>query len=72
VDPETGNPVAVLDLAWPDGLQEGLSKPVALLLNEEREVEERANRAGYLYFTDVYTFRAHVCRDVLALEEAAA
>ena len=37
-DPSTGDPLAVLDLAWPNGLQEGLSQPVALLLDEGPEV----------------------------------
>jgi len=37
-DPETGVQRAVLDLAWPNGLQEGLSQPVALLLNEPPRV----------------------------------
>src|SRR5690606_33124168 len=33
-DVETDQPAVVLDLAWPTGLQEGLSQPVCLLLNE--------------------------------------
>jgi hypothetical protein len=33
-DPETGAQQAVFDLAWPGGLQEGLSRPVAVLVNE--------------------------------------
>jgi hypothetical protein len=32
-DPETGEQKAVLDLAWPNGIQEELSQPVAVLLN---------------------------------------
>ena len=36
-DPETGDANVILDLAWPDGLQEGLSQPVALMINEDRE-----------------------------------
>jgi hypothetical protein len=43
VDEESKEPLAFLDLAWPDGLQEGLSQPVALLLDEGPEVEEVAN-----------------------------
>ena len=27
-DQETGQPIAILDLAWPDGLQSGLSQPL--------------------------------------------
>jgi len=66
-DPLTGEPLAVLDLAWPNGLQEGYSQPVALLIDEGRETEEAANRAGYRYFTDVDAFCAYVQQEILAL-----
>ena len=33
-DEETGEQKAIFDLAWPNGLQPGLSQPVAVLLNE--------------------------------------
>ena len=36
-DPETGEQKAVFDLAWPNGIQEELSQPVAVLLNEAAE-----------------------------------
>ena len=70
-DPESGEAYGVLDLAWPDGMQEGLSVPVALLLNEPEETEAAANRAGYRYFTDVDSFRRYVDREVLVVEDAA-
>lgn len=63
---EDGTVLALFDLAWPDGLQAGLSQPVALLLGEEIEVEEIANQLGYRYFTDVDTFREYVKREILA------
>ncbi len=66
-----GEPIAVLDLAWPDGIQEGLSQPVALLIDEGADTEEAANRAGYRFFTDIDDFRAYVRREILALEEIA-
>jgi hypothetical protein len=60
----TGNPIAILDLAWPNGLQEGYSQPVALLINEGQEVEEAVNRAGYLFFTEVDAFHAYVLKEL--------
>lgn len=63
---ESGEPVAILDLAWPNGLQEGLSQPVALLIDEPTEVEEAVNRAGFLFFTDLKSLRGYVKRDILA------
>jgi len=37
-DIESGRQKAVFDLAWPSGLQEGLSEPVAVLINEGSDV----------------------------------
>jgi Protein of unknown function DUF262 len=67
-DPTNGELLAVLDVAWPQGLQEGYSQPVALLIDEVHEVEEAANRAGYRYFTDVEGFRSYVQREILAVD----
>lgn len=66
-DPDTGEPLAIFDLAWPNGLQEGLSQPVALLLNEGPETLAIANNQGYRYFTSIQDFQAHVVTEVLAL-----
>ena len=52
-------------------MQEGLSVPVALLLNEPEETEAATNRAGYRYFTDVDSFKTYVDREVLVVEDAA-
>ena len=68
-DSESNEALAVLDLAWPDGLQEELSPPVALLVDEPAETEEAANRAGFRYFTDADEFRTYVKREILALDE---
>lgn len=65
-DPDTGDPLAVLDLAWPAGLQEGLSQPVALLLDEGEETEEVANHAGFRYFTSFDEFQSYVRHEILA------
>lgn len=66
---DDGDVLGIVDLAWPNGLQEGLSEPVAILLNEADDLEELVNRLGYLYFTDLEAFYAYVKRDVLAMEE---
>ncbi len=70
-DSESGEPQAVFDLAWPNGLQEGLSQPVALLLDEPHSVEAAANRAGYRYFTDIDSFKRYVLSEVTAGDAAA-
>lgn len=63
--------MAVFDLAWPEGLQPGYSQPVAILINEPREVEEVANRAGYRFFTTIAEFKAYVEKVILAEPEEA-
>ena len=54
----------LLDLAWPDGLQQGYSKPVALLLNEGPETYAAANAHGFRYFTSEEAFKEYVVREV--------
>ena len=70
-DPETGEQVAVFDLVWPKGLREGLTEPVALLLNEEEQTIALASAAGLRCFTDVASFRAYVMREVVGPSTAA-
>lgn len=65
-DPDTGRALAVLDLAWPEGLQEGLSQPVAVLLDETSETEEIANAHGYRFFTSRQDFEEYVRDQILA------
>jgi hypothetical protein len=67
-DPETGMQRAVFDLAWPDGLQSGLSGPVAVLLNEETDVLSLASAAGFRCFTVPSDFRAYVEDEILRLK----
>lgn len=66
VDEVTGEQLAVLDLAWPDGLQTGLSEPVAVLLDEPHKVEDAARSAGYRFFRSVEEFKSYVTRKILS------
>ena len=56
----------MFDLAWPNGLQEGYSDPVALLLGEPPLLEETARRAGYRFFRTVTELKSYVTAEVLA------
>ena len=60
-DELSGEAQAIIDLAWPDGIQEGFSDPVALMIDEDAEVERIASRAGYRVFTEVEAFRSYIC-----------
>ncbi len=64
-DPDTGEQRAVFDLAWPDRVQEGLSHPVAVLLNEGEETLALASSAGFRCFTDIAGFKAYIMKEVL-------
>lgn len=63
-----GTLLANIDLAWPNGVQQYLTQPVALILNEGEEVESLLNEHGYRYFTSSDHFRRYV-EDVLMAGE---
>ncbi|WP_287962966.1 DUF262 domain-containing protein [Alcanivorax sp.] len=67
-DPDTGEQKAVFDLAWPTGLQEELSEPVAVLLNEEPEVFALASQAGFRCFPSAESFKKYIIREVVGSE----
>lgn len=54
---------AVLDVAWPDGLDHGEER-VALLLNESADVLEAAGRHGYRFFTSVEHLKRYAERQL--------
>jgi len=67
-DAATGEQKAVFDLAWPNGIQEELSQPVAVLLNESNATLAIASQAGYRCFTSIEEFRRYVETEILARE----
>ena len=69
-DPHTGAQKAVFDLAWPDGLQPGLTSPVAVLLNESSEVVSLASAAGFRCFTSSGELKRYVSTEILNAEAA--
>jgi hypothetical protein len=66
-DPESGQQKAVFDLAWPSGIQEELSQPVVVLLNEAPETVSIASQAGFRCFTEADDFKRYVQKEILAL-----
>ena len=67
-DPKTGEQKAVFDLAWPDGLQPGLTGPTAVLLNETADVLSLGSTAGFRCFRTANDFRIYVETEILNLE----
>lgn len=56
--------LTVVDLAWPEGIQTGLSEPVALLLKEPVAIQNLMNEQGYRYFTDLDKFRKYAAEHI--------
>ena len=71
VDEDTGEFLAILDLAWPNGLQEGYSQPVALLIDEDQETKRMASQAGFRFYSDVESLKQYVKGRILATSLAA-
>ena len=60
-----------LDLAWPEGLQPGLSEPIAVLINEPAQVFSLASAQGFRCFDSVAAFKRYVRSTLLTDDEAA-
>lgn len=67
VDVETGEQRAVLDLAWPDGVRQELTEPVAVLIDESADVLAMANTAGFRCFTSSIAFQHYIKSEVMGL-----
>lgn len=62
--PQTGEPRAVFDLAWPSGLRAGLSQPAAVLLCEDAATLRMAGEAGFRCFTEAEAFGRYLVATV--------
>lgn len=60
-----GHQTAILDLAWPDGLQPGLTQPVCVLIDEGDDVEDAASLGGFRCFSSPWAFRKYVREEIL-------
>lgn len=67
-DASTGEQKAVFDLAWASGIQEELSQPIAVLLNESNETLAIASQAGFRCFTAIEEFQRYVKAEILVMD----
>ena len=65
-DGTNGEPVAILEIAWLRGVQEELTEPVAIEIDEPREVVAAAGRVGVRCFSSVRDFKRYVQAPVLS------
>lgn len=63
---ENGKVVAIVDLAWPQGIQNGLSEPIALLLDESADTQAIVSKHGFRYYTDVLELKNYIQSTYLA------
>jgi hypothetical protein len=63
---EGGAVQAILDLAWPIGVQAGYSEPVAFVLENEIAVLGVASQAGFRCFTTQTALRSYIEETILA------
>ncbi len=59
-DPDTGENLTMVELAWPNGLQEGYSKPLALILETNSDSKVILNQAGYTFFDTIDALKQHI------------
>ena len=57
---DAGDVLATIDLAWPQGVQTGLSQPIALLIDESEDTHTIVNQQGYIFFTDAESLKKHI------------
>ena len=59
-DAETGDVLAIADVAWPQGIQPGRTEPVAFLLEPDPATQAHLGELGYRYFTDTQKLIWHL------------
>ena len=50
----------IIDFAWPDGIQNNLSEPVAIMIDEENTNISRVNLQKYRVFEDIESFKNYI------------
>jgi len=69
---DTGEVIALIDLAWPEGLQYGLSRPVGFLLEDDSETREALQHRGWDCYGTVEGFKSYVIDEVTGAERQVA
>ena len=57
-DAEDGRELAMVDMAWPQGIAGGYTTPVALLLEPHEQTERELGRIGYRFFVGAEALRS--------------
>ena len=65
VNSDTGDQAAVLDLAWPNGIRQELTEPVALIAGGDPTLMTVANSGGFRCFASAEALKAYVIKEIL-------
>ena len=60
-----GEESVIIDLAWPEGIQTGLSQPIALLIDEPAETQAAVSKAGYQFFVSSQELKEYVANQYM-------
>jgi len=63
-DETSGEQLAIFDIAWPNGIQEGYSQPIALLLNDTSSLEFAASK-GFRCFSSIEQLKNYIEDEIL-------
>ncbi len=64
-EPDTPAVLTIVDAAWPRGIQEGYSKPVALVLEESEDAKVWASLLDYRLFTNLPSLYRYIEKDII-------
>lgn len=64
-EPDSTDVLTIVDAAWPKGLQEGYSPPVAVVLEESEDAEIWANLLGYRLFTNLPLLYRYIEKEII-------
>ncbi len=64
-----GELLTTLDLAWPRGIQEGMTRQAALLINESEETRNIAEDHDFKCFTSLASLKLYVREEILGERE---
>ena len=70
-DPITGEVLTIVNAAWPKGLQEGFSQPIALCLEADEQKVAIINQAGFRFFTSIDTLRRYLEEQIEGVQRVA-
>ena len=70
-DTITGEVLTIVNAAWPKGLQEEFSQPIALCLEADEQKAAILNQAGYRFFTSINTLKIYLEEQIEGVKRAA-